>query len=150
VNGYLFIVLEFGPKTTARIFDRIPAAQWDVARDPDRFTPREVIAHLADWEPIMLERMEVAQQTPGAAVEVWDEGRMAEEHGYRHLDPQEQLQIWAQRRACTAAWLRRLSPDALSKTFLHPERGVQTIEDQANLLISHDLYHIEQLSAYLT
>ena len=32
---------------------------------------------------------------------------------------------------------------------LYPERGVQTVEDLANMLLGHDMYHVEQLSAYL-
>ena len=32
---------------------------------------------------------------------------------------------------------------------MHPERGPQTIGDHASLMISHDLYHIEQLSENL-
>ena len=149
MNPYLLPVLEFGPKTVARMIERLPSAQWDVALVPDRFTPREVIAHLADWEPVLLERMRTALETPGATVAVWDEGLMAEQHGYRHLDPRAQLELWTRRRAETAAWLRGLARDALSQTILHPERGVLTIEDQANHILGHDLYHIEQLSAYL-
>jgi hypothetical protein len=111
----------------------------------DRFTPREVIAHLADWEPIMLGRMQTALASPGASIEAFDEAQMAVDNVYLNLDPREQLHLFVQRRADTARWLRALPPDVWSQAVLHPERGLQTIEDQANLLLGHDLYHIEQL-----
>src|SRR5206468_1322765 len=112
---------------------------WDERLHADRFTPREVIAHLADWEPIMLERMRVAYNSPGGTVKVYDEGQMAIDHGYAGSDPEEQLQLYNERRAVSWAWLCMRIPDALDRNFTHPERGPQTIEDQANLIISHDL-----------
>jgi hypothetical protein len=141
--------LELSPRLIARLFAMIPDAQWDVALDKDRFTPREVIAHLADWEPIMLARMQSAVAHPGAAIEASDEGQMAEEHNYRGSDPKEQLKLFAARRAETIAWLRALPREAWDLSFLHPERGLQSIEDQANLFVGHDVYHGEQLSASL-
>ena len=30
----------------------------------------------------------------------------------------------------------------------HAERGAMTLEDQANMLLGHDLYHIDQLSEF--
>src|SRR5690349_15172521 len=100
-------VLEFGPEVCARLLAQIPAARRDEALEPDRFTPREVIAHLADWEPIMLGRMQTALNSPGATIEAYDEGQMAIDNGYARLDPEEQSRLFISRRAETAAWLRQ-------------------------------------------
>ena len=145
MNPYLLSVMEFGPKVVAGVFSRIPAALWDTPIAVDRFTPREVIAHLADWEPIVLERMKTAFTAPGSTVQPWDEGLMAVTNGYRKLDPLEQLQLFTQRRADTANWLRSVPVALWSQAVLHPERGRLSIEDQANHVLGHDLYHIEQL-----
>lgn len=149
MNPYLLPVVDFGPKVIARTFAQIPAVSWDIPTAPGRFTPREVIAHLADWEPILLARMQTALERSGTTIEAYDEGLMAEENGYRHLDPQEQIRLFIERRATTTTWLRDLPAGAFSRSVLHPERGVMTIEDQANMLLGHDLYHIEQLTACL-
>lgn len=145
MNPYLLPSIEFGPQIVRRVFARIPASLWDTPVEADRFSPREVIAHLADWEPIMLERMKTALSAPGAEIEVYDEGQMAETNGYRQLDPNEQIESFIRSRTQTAAWLRALPPDAWANVVLHPERGRLTIDNQANLLLGHDLYHIEQL-----
>jgi len=149
MHAYLMPALELSPRLIARLFSQIPKERWDVPVEPDRFTPREVIAHLADWEPIMLGRMKSAAAHPGAAIEVFDEGQMVVENDYRGSNPDVQLKLFAERRAGTIAWLRALPQEAWSRSFLHPERGLQTIEDQANLFVGHDMYHGEQLSASL-
>jgi hypothetical protein len=149
MNAYLLITFNLGPPTVERIFRNIDAADWDRALAPDRFTPREVLAHLADWEPIMLDRMKLAVNSPGATLQAYDEVKMAEEHGYRSSDPPEQLALWKERRAVTAAWVKAVRPEDWQKAAHHPERGRQSVEDLANLIVCHDLYHIEQLSASL-
>lgn len=149
MHAYLMPALDLSPRALARVFAQIPTDRWDEALEPDRFTPREVLAHLADWEPIMLSRMQTAYADPGASIEAFDEGQMAEDNGYRASSPDEQMRLFAAHRAETIEWLRALPREAWSLHFLHPERGLQTIEDQANLLVGHDVYHLEQLSAYL-
>lgn len=149
MNAYLLFSFDFGPPTVERVFRQIERDDWDRPLDPERFTPREVIAHLADWEPIMLDRIKLAVQTPGATIQPYDEVQMAEDHGYRHSNPAEQLALWRERRAVTADWVRSVKKEDWSKSALHPERGEQSAEDLANLIVCHDLYHIEQLSAYL-
>src|SRR5688500_9137133 len=129
MNAYLLFSFDFGPPTVERIFNHIDPSGWDHPIDPDRFSPREIIAHLADWEPIMLGRMQMAVERPGAVLEAYDEVKMAEEHGYGISDPRVQLERWKRARTVTASWVKSLSPQDWSKTVRHPERGDQSAED---------------------
>jgi hypothetical protein len=149
MNFYLMPSIEMGPRAVRRILERIPERRRDEAIHPGRFTPREVVAHLADWEPIMRERIRTAVTTPGATLQVFDEGQMALDRRYAEQDPRERAEAWAEERRITAAYLRSLQPEDWGKAAQHPERGRQTAEDLANLLLGHDLYHIEQLSESL-
>ena len=149
MNPYLLNVLETGPAVLRRLLAKIPEARWDERTDVTRFSLREAVAHLNDWEPILLERMQTAHDTPGAAIAVYDEGERALKYGYAALDPLEQAAEFAARRKATAEWLRSLPKAAFANSVQHPERGEMTIEDQANMLLGHDLYHLEQVSAYL-
>jgi hypothetical protein len=150
MNFYLIPAIELGPLTVKRLLRLIPEHRWDEALHVDRFTPREVVAHLADWEPIMRERIQTAIATPGATILAYDEGKMAVDHGYRALAPHEQAELYRAERAITAKFLRSVTPDQWRNTLHHPERGLQSVEDLANLVLGHDLYHIEQLSEYLS
>jgi hypothetical protein len=149
MNFYLLPAIELGPLTVGRLLRLIPAQRLDEALHPERFTPREVAAHLADWEPIMRERIRSAVTTPGATITAYDEGQMALDHRYRELDPHEQADRYRAERQSTAALIRSLTPEQWTNAVHHPERGRQSAEDLANLLLGHDLYHIEQLSGYL-
>jgi hypothetical protein len=149
MNVYLLPGLQSSPIVIERLIRLIPPDQRDLALQPNRFTPREVIAHLADWEPIMLSRVQQSLSQPGSTVEGWDEGVMAIENRYSERNIDEQLAHFAARRMEAIALFQTLAPDQLTRTIIHPERGVMTVDDQISLLLGHDMYHIEQLSAYL-
>jgi hypothetical protein len=74
---------------------------------------------------------------------------MAVDHRYGETDPWEQAERFARERQVTAELLRGLPPEDWGRSVHHPERGPQSVEDLANLLLGHDLYHIEQLTEYL-
>ncbi len=148
MNPYLLPSIELGPQVLRRLYAMLPEEQLDVALEEGRFTPRQVIAHLADWEPIMRQRIATACTQPGGAIEAYDEVAMAAERGYSLWDPVEQLEAFTRERTITADYLRSLQGDVWGNTVVHPERGELTTEDLANLLLGHDMYHVEQISAY--
>ena len=149
MSPYLFTGLELAPVAIGNLLEAIPPDRLDEARIPSRFTPREVIAHLAEWEPIMRDRVRSAVESPGSTVVVYDEDRMAAEGRYAESHPDEQLRTFSHERAKSIEYLRGLSREDLKRCAYHPERGDQTAEDFANTFLGHDLYHIEQLTAYL-
>jgi hypothetical protein len=149
MNPYLLPVLEYGPEIVRRLVMQMEPSRLDEPTSPDRFSSREVIAHLADWEPILLARMHKAIESPGAVIEAYDEGEMAVTHGYSRSNIQEQLASFASHRHATAEFLRGLADEDWDKAVTHPERGLMTLRDQANMLLGHDLYHIEQLTSLI-
>src|SRR4051794_26998150 len=123
MNPYLLISIETGPELIDRLFRRIPRDAWDRRLDPDRFTAREIIAHLADWEPEFRGRMLTAKSQPGAPVEVYDEGEWAIEHGYADKDPQSEMKSYRAGRKDTADFLRALDMSDFDLYVVHPEGG---------------------------
>ncbi len=146
MNNYLFPGLEFGPKVVARIMEDLDPSVLDSPTAPNRFTPREVVAHLADWEPILRGRMQSAKDNPGGPVHAIDEGERAKQQKYGETDWKEQCRLFRERRAETIAWLRALKDEDWNLHAMHSERGRETIYDMANMFLGHDLYHIEQLT----
>lgn len=149
MNTYLPISIEFGPVVVSRLLKQLSPESLNCRTDPERFTPREVVAHLADWEPIMRERIRTALNTPGAGIEAYDEGQMAIDNGYANTDVWQQAELFARERRATAELIRSISGDQWERSVRHPERGPQSVADLANLLLGHDLYHIEQLTSLL-
>jgi hypothetical protein len=148
-NPYLLPGLKSGPLTVARIVRSIPERLYDHKTDPDRFSLREAVCHLADWEQIHLARMQAGLTQEDAPVHGIDEGARAEELGYATWNVEEQLSHFASERQKTIDFLKGLSPDQWKTTVVHSEKGRLTLYDQANVLLAHDTYHIDHLSQYL-
>lgn len=132
-----------------RLIHRIPATQYDLRDSLDRFTIREVAAHLADWEPIFFERMRQTVEQPGSAVVGIDEGQRAIDQNYAATDPVQEIARFAELRRATVAWLRERASADWDATVTHRSNGPMTLADQATMLLGHDMYHVEQLTEAL-
>ena len=148
-NPYLFHALSAGPTIVRRIIAQIPSEKYDSHTDPERFTMREAIAHIADWEAIDLQRIKQAVENPGSDIQPYDEVQVAKEHNYTASDLGEQLSLYEHRRRETIAYLKSLTPEQWASKATHLEKGDLTVYDQANLVVGHDAYHIEHLSGFL-
>lgn len=149
MNPYLIQGLRLSPIAIARLLGAIPVGQYDLAREAGRFTPREVIAHLADWEPILRGRIERGVEQPGAAIETYDESARAVEQNYAGSEVREATERFRVERERTAVVVEALAPSDFAKVVHHPERGALTVSDLCETILGHDVYHLEQLSAYL-
>lgn len=148
VNPYIKVAMEVTPKLIERLLRRFGEGRYD-ERLPDRFSVREVVAHLADWEPILRDRIRTAVEVPESEVEAFDEVARAEERGYSSTDPMASLEAWKSERAKTIEYVASLSEDAWHRRARHPERGWLTASDFAAMIPLHDIYHVEQLDTML-
>jgi hypothetical protein len=148
-NPYLLLGLQLAPLTYQRLIDLVPSDRWDDRTDPNRFSLREAIAHVNDWEPILLGRMQTAITTPGATIQAYDEAARAIEQKYAATDPREQAAMLIERREVTVRFLRNEGEGRWDNLVIHPERGPITLVDQANMILGHDHYHLEHLTQYL-
>lgn len=149
MHPYLLPGLELSPRAFQRLTAQIPAGRYDETTDPDRFTFREAIAHLADWEPIFLARIEAGVKENGAAIFGIDESKRAAEQGYENWDVHESLEKFRAAREKTVAYLKAMSPQDWESTVVHNEKGAMTAYDQANMLLGHDIYHFEHACQFL-
>lgn len=147
MHPYCPLSLHFGPDLVRAAYERIDPDAWDRPTHPDRFTPRQVLCHLAFWEPVALARMRLAEVDPGAAIDFWDEDGDVEANQYDAQDPYEMLARYQAARAATKAWLDAIPSAHWTRGVVHPQRGPLTIDDLANFQLGHDLYHLAQLEA---
>ncbi|HLO99726.1 MAG TPA: DinB family protein [Fimbriimonas sp.] len=138
------------PATLTRLIDAIRPERYDEKLGEDRFTLKEVIAHLADWEQVFLDRITLAVEYPGSAIEAYDEDARAIEHKYSEKDIHHELEVFAARRLDTVDYLLRLAEDDWDNTVIHPERGEQSVQNLVEMITGHDLYHIYQVTQYLS
>jgi hypothetical protein len=144
-QNYLFTALEAAPDLYDIALNGLTDEEADRRPDPERFTIREVMAHLAEWEEVFLLRMQRIANEDNPTLEGYDEWAWVTEHNYAATDPQEQAALFRERRARIVAFLHGRTPEAWEKSGLRPEIGVITLEALALLIPLHDLYHLKQI-----
>ena len=147
---YLLQGLSATPGVIAFMLLAVPNPPWDRRPDPERFTLREILAHLADWEREWLNRLTAIRDRDRPTVQAYDEGVWAVEHGYAHADPEEQLVSFRQRRGELIRFLEALAPEQWDRTGIHPEFGPMSVRDWAALILGHDGYHARQVAEWLS
>lgn len=149
VNPYLVGAIAAAPVIFERLLGHVPEAALDARPDPERFTIREVMCHLADWEPFFLERLQGTVSADDYRIVAYDEGQLAIDHDYAHQDVGAALARFKAGRERYCAYVATLDGAALDRTAYHPERGRLTAGDLIAIVVGHDVYHIEQISARL-
>ena len=150
LHRYLLIDLESAPDVLAKLLEEVTGPAWDRRPDPERFTLREVVAHLADWDQVFLGRLTQTRDADSALLQGLDEGQVAIENDYAHADPAQCLARYKANRAKTVSFLRALAPEQWAKSANHTELGSITLEAQAALIAFHDGYHRQQVVCYVS
>lgn len=149
---YLLTALAGTPDVLDGLLQAVPTedARWDNRPDPERFTLREIVAHLADWNPIFLDRLARTRDEAEPVLEDCDEGRIAIDHDYAHSDPHAGLKRFREGRAALLDLLRALPEDAWQRIGHRPPLlGPLTMEAQAVVILGHDGYHTQQVAQWL-
>src|SRR5687767_654533 len=146
---YLMEGLGAGPVVIGKMLADSAGMDYDRRPDPERFTLREVLAHLADWEPIWLERIQRMAEEDEPHLLGYDEGQRAIDDDYAHADPHRQLQRFRDGRAKLLAYLRNLPPESWSRRGIHSEWSELNISSMAVLILGHDGYHTKQVAEWL-
>ena len=116
---------------------------WDFRPDPDRFSLREMAAHVADWDEVYIARLNRAVVEDRPKLESVDEDLLCVERDYAHQDPFDNLEKWKLNRGRLVALIRSLPNEAFTRTtfsFL----GEISIDGWLARILGHDLYHIRQ------
>lgn len=118
---------------------------WDARPDPDRFTLREMIAHVADWDLIFSERLNrlVNEETP--FLPSVDEGILCAERNYANQDPHVNLTRLVESRAKLVAQFEALPSEAWNRTAHREFVGDINVGQLAAMILGHDAYHLRQL-----
>ncbi|MGI4788986.1 MAG: DinB family protein [Janthinobacterium lividum] len=139
---YLLIDLEASPKTLALMLASMSdPADYDKRPDPDRFTLREMVAHLADWDDVFLGRLIQTRDEEMPILQGLDEGQIALANNYAAADPKECLARYEANRRRLVSVLRGLTPEQWERVGNHTELGPITMATQAVLVGAHDGYH---------
>ena len=137
-----------GPKIVERILRVFPTDRLDEKITKDRFSAREIVAHLADYEQYALDVIRVANQKPGHTFELFDNKVHAQEHHYADKEVFHEAEVFETRRQMTLDYALELKNSDEAKTI---NLGGKEICIHTFLMdvINHDLDLIDQLTTYL-
>lgn len=159
VRTYLLHDLEAAPHLLARVVAPsrgMPGSidvfrsdfDWDARPDPERFTLREMVAHLADWEEIWLQRVRRIEAEDNPFLHSVDEGAVAAEREYGIQPYGENLIRFAEGRERLVAALRSLPAGAWSRPAHREFVGDINLLQLVAMIAGHDGYHLRQALDY--
>ena len=148
-DSYLTASIESNARVFAHLLQELPAdsPHWDAKPDAERFSLREVVAHLVDYDVISRERFEHMIREDKPDLPDWNLSEAAQH--YANRDPKHQLENFLVSRLELSKWLRGLSEAEWKRSGTRPGVGEFSVEEGATLMIAHDCYHLEQVAAWL-
>lgn len=110
---------------------------------PGRWSTLEVVAHIADFEPILADRMKriIALNKPPLLLGA-DENLFMKSLAYHDRDIEEELTLIDVTRKQMARIIRTLTLEQLQYNGCHAERGLLTLERIIQVAINHIPHHI--------
>ncbi|QDV19619.1 Putative metal-dependent hydrolase YfiT [Gimesia panareensis] len=132
-----------GPEQLRQAIEGMTAAELDAAPIPGKWSTRQVVCHIADFEPVYADRMKwvIAEDNPplpGA-----DHNLFAERLAYEQRDVEEELQLISVVRQNMARILNTLSTEQFERTGLHSHNGEVSVADLLDVITNHIPHHIK-------
>jgi hypothetical protein len=129
----------------AKIMKRASPAKLRKRPAPDKWSPAEIIAHLADVEIVIGWRVRSILGAPGTTIQAFDQDAWVTTGHYAKRDTRKSLEQFRVLRDTNLALYKSLSPEQWKHHGMHSERGEETIEKIVRMMAGHDVNHIEQI-----
>ncbi|QHN02040.1 hypothetical protein FTO74_00575 [Granulicella sp. WH15] len=110
---------------------------------PGKWSPRQIVAHLADCELAFSFRMRQALTDPPPVVQPFDQTQWAVHYGV--YDMASALELFRMTRGWNLKLIGGLSTADFAREVTHPERGTITFQTIVETIAGHDLNHLPQL-----
>ncbi len=153
----LLIAMDGAPSIVATITKSVPSDSnvWDVRLDPERFTAREALAHLADWESVFTARIGrcLTEDSPRFSPISLEDRIVLERYGER--EPAERLRLFRERRDQLLKIVTGLTDEDLARSGVMGQGDTSveipvSVQEWIVAIVAHDSYHILQLAELLS
>ena len=136
-----------GPELVASALTGAAGSEVDYRPAPDKWSVRQIVAHLSDSELVAAERFRrmLAEEEPPIAG--YDEKKWAENLDYARRKPSQSLEMFRRLRQENYELLKELPEAAFARKGIHSERGPMTVLDWLVIYARHAEKHTEQIRA---
>ena len=138
INAYLA-----GPNELRAAVTGMTAEQLKARPVAGKWSTLEVVCHLADFDPILADRMKRIISLDSPQLLGADEQHFARQLAYHDRDLEEELAILEHTRSQMARILRALPPETLQRVGVHSERGEMTLERLLTTATNHIPHHVK-------
>ncbi|MCE9532343.1 MAG: DinB family protein [Planctomycetes bacterium] len=114
---------------------------------PGTWSTLEVVAHIADFEPVLAERMKRIISHDRPLLFVADENLFAATLGYHDRDVAEELDLIETTRKQMGRILKGLPVEAASRVGIHTYKGLVTLEAVLTSAVNHIPHHVKFIEA---
>ena len=136
-------ILAATPDAIAERLDKIGPAKTTIAPAPGKWSPAEIVCHLADCEIAFAFRLRQTLAEENHVIQPFDQDKWSAP--YRGIPAQPALAAFTALRKWNLVLIASSLPRAASKTVTHPERGTMTFQTIVETMAGHDLNHLAQL-----
>ncbi len=112
---------------------------------PDKWSVRQIVAHLADAEAANVVRLRQVISEDNPTLAPFDQNAWAEKTNYSKRKPSQSLETMRQLRADNHELLKDLPPETYSRTGHHLRRGTLSLLDLLRLFAEHAENHAAQI-----
>jgi hypothetical protein len=110
---------------------------------PGKWSPAEIVCHLADCEIVFAFRFRQTLAEDGPTIQPFDQEKWAAR--YSGVPAAEALAAFSALRKWNLRLIRDAMPGAADRMMTHPERGTMTFQSVVETMAGHDLNHLGQL-----
>jgi len=136
-------VLSATPSRLKNLAQRIGAGRITEPPAPGKWSPRDILCHLADCEIAFAFRLRQTLAEDRHVIQPFDQEKWSA--GYSGVDANEALATFSLLRRWNLLLIESALPGQANKPVIHPERGAMTFSTIVETMAGHDLNHLGQL-----
>jgi DinB superfamily len=141
----LEVILSATSHEIANKLQMIGAERASLQPAPGKWSPAEIVCHLADCEIAFAFRLRQTLAENHHVLQPFDQEKWAAP--YSGIAAKDALATFAALRAWNLKLIAKALPDSASKPVTHPERGTMTFQNIVETMAGHDLNHLAQLGS---
>ncbi len=149
IRYYLLQGLGAAPTVLTHLLNQAPKSSWDQRPDPERYTLREVAAHMADWDGVWFERLEKMRTQDNPTIQGYNPDDFLKKNNYAQIEVSTSIKRFQEGRAKLLKTFESLELAQWGRMGNHTERGPISIQDLAQIVVGHDGYHLKQITEWI-
>ena len=134
-----------GPELLAVVLTGVFGDEEDFVPAPGKWSPRQIIAHVADAELVAAHRFRQMLAEDQPSLIAFDQDKWTQNLDYARRKPKQSLETFRRIRAENYELLKELPPAAFERSGNHSERGKLSVRDLLEGMAQHAESHARQL-----